>query len=37
MTDFISEEEQDRIEQFAETPLFERQPEQLLPDDGPDD
>lgn len=34
MSGRLSEEDWERIEQFAQTPAYERQPEQLLPDGG---
>jgi hypothetical protein len=33
MTEHISDEELERIAQFAETPAYDRDPEQLVPDD----
>ena len=33
MTDTISQEEFDRMAEFAKTPKFRRKPEQLLPED----
>jgi hypothetical protein len=33
MSEFISEEERERMEQFANTPLYARSPEQLVPDE----
>ncbi len=32
MTQHITESEMERIEEFANTPVFRREPEQLLPD-----
>lgn len=32
MTQHITETEMERIEEFANTPVFRRKPEQLLPD-----
>lgn len=32
MTEHISEKEMKRIREFAETPVFQREPEQLMPD-----
>lgn len=36
MVEFLSEQELERISEFASTPKYERDPEQLLPD-GSDD
>jgi hypothetical protein len=33
MTEHLSEEELERIARFAATPAYEREPEQLLPED----
>lgn len=33
MTEFLSECDKDRIAEFASTPLYERTPEQLIPDE----
>jgi len=33
MTEHLSEQELERIAQFAATPAYEREPEQLLPED----
>jgi hypothetical protein len=33
MSEFISEEERERIAEFARTPGFKRDPDQLVPDD----
>jgi len=32
MTEHLSETEMERIREFANTPVFQREPEQLLPD-----
>jgi hypothetical protein len=39
MVDHLTDEELDRIQEFTETPTYERTPEQLLPDqaDVPDE
>jgi hypothetical protein len=34
MTEHLSEEELERIAEFAATPVYKRSPEQLLPDDA---
>jgi len=34
MTEFLSESDQDRIDEFVSTPEYEREPEMLLPTDG---
>lgn len=33
MTEHITETEMERIREFANTPVFRRDPEQLMPDD----
>ena len=33
MTEFISEEEKELMTEFADTPSYKRQPEQLVPDE----
>lgn len=33
MSEHLSESELKRIQEFAETPMYEREPEQLLPED----
>ncbi|WP_435346388.1 hypothetical protein [Haloarchaeobius sp. HRN-SO-5] len=33
----LSDDDWDRIEKFANTPAYERQPEQLVPEDETDD
>ncbi len=33
MTEFLSERDLDRIAEFASTPKYKRDPEQLLPDE----
>lgn len=35
MTQHITEQEMERIKEFANTPAFRREPEQLLPDSEP--
>jgi len=37
MVKHISESEMERITEFAETPVYERTPEQLMPDSNGDD
>jgi hypothetical protein len=37
MVQHISESEMERITEFAETPVYERTPEQLMPDSNSDD
>lgn len=37
MAQHISEREMERIAEFAETPVYERTPEQLMPDSESDD
>ena len=37
MVQHISEREMERITEFAETPVYERTPEQLMPETGGDD
>jgi hypothetical protein len=37
MPEHLSESELKRIEQFAKTPAYEREPEQLLPNETSDD
>lgn len=37
MPEHISEEELERIKEFAETPVYKREPEQLLPQSKLDD
>lgn len=37
MTEFISEEEERRIEEFANIPRYQRTPEMLVPTDDPDE
>jgi len=37
MVQHISEREMERITEFAETPVYERTPEQLMPDASTDD
>lgn len=32
MTEFLSEQDLDRIEEFASTPVYEREPEHLMPE-----
>jgi hypothetical protein len=34
MSEFISDQERRRMAEFADTPLHEREPDQLLPDEG---
>jgi len=34
MVEHISEREMERIAEFAETPVYERTPEQLMPESG---
>lgn len=34
MVEHISEQELERIQEFAETPVYKREPEQLMPQDG---
>lgn len=34
MPQHLSEAEMERIREFAQTPVFKREPEQLLPDDA---
>jgi len=36
MSDWLTEEELDRISQFVETPAYARRPEMLLPDSKDD-
>lgn len=33
MTEFLSEHDLDRMAKFAATPVYDRSPDQLLPDD----
>jgi hypothetical protein len=34
MVEHISEKELERIQNFAETPVYKREPEQLMPEDA---
>lgn len=36
MAEHLSDSELERIEEFAKTPVFEREPEQLLPESEPE-
>lgn len=37
MTEFLSDNDRERIAEFIDTPAYDREPEQLVPDEEPDE